>query len=83
MFIAADDRILFPRTERPLCCRTNPVLFAIEDIHNTDDDRGVRERALATARHACSGCPIVNGCLKWALANPDLATSGVWAATTA
>ncbi|MFE4061641.1 hypothetical protein ACFXP3_36040, partial [Streptomyces sp. NPDC059096] len=27
--------------------------------------------------------PIVNGCLKWALANPDLATSGVWAATTA
>ncbi|MFE2943413.1 WhiB family transcriptional regulator [Streptomyces sp. NPDC059255] len=82
-FIAADDRIPFPRTERPLRCRTEPVLFSIEDIHNTDEDRNVRERALATVRRACSGCPIVKGCLKWALANPDLTKAGVWAATTA
>ncbi|WP_329021702.1 MULTISPECIES: WhiB family transcriptional regulator [unclassified Streptomyces] len=41
-----------------------------------------REKTLALARRACSGCPIVTDCLKWALANPGLPPTGVWAATT-
>ncbi|MFK8905883.1 WhiB family transcriptional regulator [Streptomyces sp. YS-3] len=82
-FIAADDRIPFPHTDQALRCRTEPGLFAIEDIHNTGEDPRAREKALLKAKHACSGCPIVNGCLKWALANADLAKAGVWAATTA
>ncbi|MEE6269168.1 WhiB family transcriptional regulator [Streptomyces diastatochromogenes] len=80
--IAADDRIPFPETDQVLRCRTNPDLFSIEDIPNTDQDPCAREKALAKAKHACSGCPIVKGCLKWALANPGLTKTGVWAATT-
>ncbi|MGW7347878.1 WhiB family transcriptional regulator [Streptomyces sp. NPDC054854] len=80
--IAADDRIPFPDTDEPLRCRTSPALFQIEDIPNTDDDPRAREKALTQAKHACSGCPIVKGCLKWALANPALTRTGVWAATT-
>lgn len=82
-FIAADDRIPFPHTDQALRCRTEPALFALEDIHNTGEDPRAREKALAKAKHACSGCPIVKGCLKWALANADLTKAGVWAATTA
>lgn len=82
-FIAADDRIPFPETDQVLRCRTEPGLFALEDIHNTGKDPRAREKALAQAKHACSGCPIVKDCLKWALANPSLTTTGVWAATTA
>ncbi|MFI9080943.1 WhiB family transcriptional regulator [Streptomyces sioyaensis] len=74
----ADDRIPFPRTDATLTCRTDPMLFAIEDV----TDRTEREKSLAKAKLACSGCPIVTGCLKWALANPDLTPTGVWAATT-
>ncbi|MFG3499338.1 WhiB family transcriptional regulator [Streptomyces sp. NPDC047928] len=81
-FIAADDRIPFPDTDQALRCCTSPDLFAIEDIHNTDKDPRAREKALAQAKHACSGCPIVKDCLKWALANPSLTKTGVWAATT-
>ncbi|WP_018569231.1 WhiB family transcriptional regulator [Streptomyces sp. PsTaAH-124] len=80
--VLADDRILFPDTEQTLRCRTNPDLFQIEDIHNTDKEPRAREKALAQAKHACSGCPIVKDCLKWALANPALTKTGVWAATT-
>ncbi|MFD4032757.1 hypothetical protein ACFWVP_20170 [Streptomyces sp. NPDC058637] len=65
MFIPSDDRIPSPVSEQVLRCRTEPDLFAIEDIHNTDEDPRAREKALAKAKHACSGCPIVKGCLKW------------------
>ncbi|MEU7553106.1 WhiB family transcriptional regulator [Streptomyces sp. NPDC044571] len=82
-FIAADDRIPFPHTDQALRCRTEPGLFSIEDIHNTDEDPRARDKTLIKAKHACSGCPIVKDCLKWALANPDLTKTGVWAATTA
>ncbi|MCL7496071.1 WhiB family transcriptional regulator [Streptomyces sp. MCA2] len=82
-FIPADDRIPFPHTDQPLRCRTTPALFSIEDIRNTDEDPRAREKALTKVKYACSGCPIVKGCLKWALANPDLTKTGVWAATTA
>ncbi|MDO0929847.1 WhiB family transcriptional regulator [Streptomyces sp. TG1A-8] len=81
--VPADDRIPFPHTDQALRCRTEPGLFAIEDIHNTDEDPRAREKALVKAKHACSGCPIVEGCLKWALANLALTKTGVWAATTA
>ncbi|MFF2236325.1 WhiB family transcriptional regulator [Streptomyces anulatus] len=77
----ADGRLPFPVSEQPLSCRTDPALFAIEDV-STDKDPRAREKALAQARRACSGCPVVTGCLKWALANPDLTKSGVWAAAT-
>ncbi|MFB7258078.1 WhiB family transcriptional regulator [Streptomyces nojiriensis] len=80
--IAADDRIPFPETDQALRCRREPGLFSIEDIP-TDEDPRAREKALTQAKHACSGCPIVRGCLKWALANPGLTKTGVWAATTA
>ncbi|MFJ9825276.1 WhiB family transcriptional regulator [Streptomyces sp. NPDC101160] len=80
--VLADDRTPFPTTDQVLRCRTEPDLFSIEDIHNTDQDPRAREKALAQAKHACSSCPIVKGCLKWALANPALTKTGVWAATT-
>ncbi|MEU8842687.1 WhiB family transcriptional regulator [Streptomyces roseus] len=80
--IAADERIPFPETDQALRCRREPGLFSIEDIP-TDEDPRAREKALVTVKHACSGCPIVRGCLKWALANPGLTKTGVWAATTA
>lgn len=81
--VPADDRIPLPHTDQVLRCRTEPDLFAIEDIHNTDEDPRAWEKALVKAKHACSGCPIGKGCLKWALANADLTKAGVWAATTA
>ncbi|WP_432009524.1 WhiB family transcriptional regulator [Streptomyces bacillaris] len=80
--IAADDRIPFPEIDQALRCRTSPALFQIEDIPNTDQNPRAREKTLAQAKHACSGCPIVKECLKWALANPALTKTGVWAATT-
>lgn len=80
-FVPADTRIPFPVSDQPLACRTNPSLFAIEDVSTTDDPRA-REKATTEAKQACSGCPVVTECLKWALANPDLTSAGVWAATT-
>lgn len=80
--VLADDRIPFPETDQALRCRTSPALFQLEDIHNTDKNPRARQKALTQANHACSGCPIVKDCLKWALANPDLTPTGVWAATT-
>ncbi|MFJ1901996.1 RHS repeat-associated core domain-containing protein [Streptomyces sp. NPDC088115] len=79
--VPADTRIPFPVSDQPLACRTKSALFAIEDVSITDDPRA-REKATAQAKQACSGCPVVTGCLKWALANPDLTQTGVWAATT-
>lgn len=79
--VPADTRIPFPDADRPLACRTDPALFAIEDISTTDDPRA-REKATAQAKQACSTCPVAAECLKWALANPDLTQTGVWAATT-
>ncbi|WP_307805574.1 WhiB family transcriptional regulator [Streptomyces spirodelae] len=59
-------------------CRTEPALFAAEDITASRE----RKKALAKARRACSACPPVDGCLKWPLANPELTPVGAWAATT-
>ncbi|MGW2975559.1 WhiB family transcriptional regulator, partial [Streptomyces mirabilis] len=77
--IEADPRILFPHTDAPLACRTNPDWFAHEHGQSSKDDLARIERA----KTACSGCPIAAGCLKWALANRELTSTGIWAATTA
>ncbi|MEU7151199.1 WhiB family transcriptional regulator [Streptomyces sp. NPDC045456] len=77
--VLADDRVPFPRTEAPTRCQANPGLFAIEEI----TDRTARKKALVKATLACSGCPVVTDCLKWALAHKELTPTGVWAATTA
>lgn len=79
--VPADPRIPFPVSDQPLACRTSPAVFAIEDVSTADDPRA-RERATAQAKKACSTCPVVTACLKWALANPELTPGGVWAATT-
>ncbi|MGW2562278.1 WhiB family transcriptional regulator [Streptomyces sp. NPDC001514] len=73
-------RIDFPYSEVPPRCSTDPDLF------NPDRESGPRAETEAVVRRAkqeCAGCPIVRGCLKWALANPDLTQTGVYAATTA
>ncbi|MFI1293345.1 WhiB family transcriptional regulator [Streptomyces sp. NPDC020792] len=77
--VMADPRISFPRTEAPLACQTNPAWFIHEYGQTGPDDADRIERA----KTACGGCPIADGCLKWALANPQLTPSGIWAATTA
>ncbi|MET8787978.1 WhiB family transcriptional regulator [Streptomyces sp. NPDC004589] len=77
--LEADPRIPFPHTDTALACRTHPHLFVHEHGQTSPDDLAHIERA----RKACSGCPIADGCLKWALANPHLTPSGIWAATTA
>lgn len=74
----ADERIPFPRTARPTPCQDDPALVAFEEAA----DRLQRTKTIARAKVACSGCPVVQGCLKWALANPSLTRRGVWAATT-
>ncbi|MFF5881039.1 WhiB family transcriptional regulator [Streptomyces californicus] len=79
--LVADPRLPFPVSDQPLACRANPSLFAIEDVSTADDPRA-REKATAQAKRACAGCPVAAECLKWALANPELAPAGVWAATT-
>ncbi|MFD7667763.1 WhiB family transcriptional regulator [Streptomyces sp. NPDC059788] len=77
--VLADDRFPFPRTETPTRCQADPALFAIEEVTG----RTARKRTLAKAKLACSGCPVVTDCLKWALAHKELTPTGVWAATTA
>lgn len=68
-----------PHTSVPLACRTNPTRFVHEHGPSSKDDIARIERAKA----ACHGWPIAADCLKWALANRELAPSGFWAATTA
>lgn len=77
--VLADDRFPFPHTDAPLRCQGDPKLFAIEEVIG----RTARKKALGKAKLACSGCPVVTSCLKWALANEHLTPTGVWAATTA
>lgn len=71
----ADPRVPFPDTARRLACRENPARFSHEKTAGAEDD-------IALAKADCRRCPIADGCLKWALANPHLTHVGVWAATT-
>lgn len=72
-----DARISFPRTDTPLACQAHPDWFAHEQ-----SSLPAAQQDIARAKHACAGCPIAVGCLKWALANPGPSRIGVWAATT-
>lgn len=71
-----DPRFPQPQSPTPTQCQLTPQLF--------DRDYGDcrKEKELAKARRACSGCPLVTECLKWALVNEDLTEVGIWAATT-
>ncbi|MER5696060.1 WhiB family transcriptional regulator [Streptomyces mirabilis] len=73
----ADPRIPFPFTDTQTACQIRPEWFS----HEQTSTRAA-EKDIAKAKAACPGCPIVKGCLKWALAHPDLTQVGVWAATT-
>ncbi|MGX1913610.1 WhiB family transcriptional regulator [Streptomyces phaeochromogenes] len=75
--LEADPRFPFPFTDTPTACRTHPEWFS----HERTSTRAA-EKDITKAKLACSGCPIVADCLKWALANPALTPVGVWAATT-
>ncbi|MFE0633499.1 WhiB family transcriptional regulator [Streptomyces sp. NPDC058864] len=57
----------------------NPELFAYEHGDSNSDDITAR---VDQATAACVPCPLASDCLKWALANPDLTQTGIWAATT-
>ncbi|MFE1198504.1 WhiB family transcriptional regulator [Streptomyces olivaceoviridis] len=76
-----DPRFPFPHSPTPTRCQTDPKLF---DFANGDrtSDRAATEKRLAKARRACSGCPIVKDCLRWALVNKPLTKVGIFAATT-
>lgn len=37
---------------------------------------------IAEAKRLCRTCPVMGQCLRWAMAHPELAQDGVWAATT-
>lgn len=60
-----------PVTGTEPCTRVNPDRF-FPDTGNTG--------GAAYAARQCDGCPILQPCLKWALANERF---GVWAGTTA
>ncbi|MCW8102690.1 WhiB family transcriptional regulator [Streptomyces tauricus] len=74
----ADPRIPFPHTDARLACRKNPGWFVHE--YGQSSSKADRER-IEQARQACRRCPIAADCLKWALANPELTPTGIWAAT--
>ncbi|WP_236584876.1 WhiB family transcriptional regulator [Streptomyces sp. MBT53] len=60
-------------TDRPTPCQADPALFAFEEVA----DPLQRNKTITRAKRACSGCPVVRDCLKWALANPSLTRRGV------
>ncbi|MFD5430423.1 WhiB family transcriptional regulator [Streptomyces sp. NPDC127084] len=76
-----DPRFPFPHRPTPPRCQAEPILF---DFANGDrsEDRQATEKRLEKARRACSDCPIVRDCLRWALVNKPLTKTGVFAATT-
>jgi WhiB family redox-sensing transcriptional regulator len=66
------------RASSALACREDPKLFD----PRPGAPRAEKEQATAAAKKLCSRCPRAKVCLLWALANPELAGAGVWAATT-
>jgi WhiB family redox-sensing transcriptional regulator len=75
----ADDRIPFPRSESRTSCQAAPALFA----HRYGDSGPDAHLRIEQARALCAVCPIAKHCLKWALANPSMVPTGIWAGTTA
>ncbi|MFH8698974.1 WhiB family transcriptional regulator [Streptomyces chartreusis] len=76
-----DPRFPIPHHATPTACQRKPELFDFTTGDRAADPEATQER-LEQARKACSGCPIANECLKWALVNKPLTKVGVFAATT-
>ncbi|MGW1364542.1 Lsr2 family DNA-binding protein [Streptomyces chartreusis] len=76
-----DPRFPFPHSLTPTVCQRQPELFDFATGDRAADPEATQER-LEQARKACDGCPIAKDCLKWALVNPSLTRTGVFAATT-
>ncbi|MFJ3229237.1 histone-like nucleoid-structuring protein Lsr2 [Streptomyces sp. NPDC086783] len=76
-----DPRIPFPHSTTRPRCQEEPGLFDYDYGQRNSNRKQTTER-LTAARNACSGCPLVTDCLKWALANPKITRVGIWAATT-
>ncbi|MFE2384410.1 WhiB family transcriptional regulator [Streptomyces misionensis] len=81
-FADPDPRFPFPHSPVPTRCQTEPATFDFANGDRSGESREATERRLARARRACSGCPIVKDCLRWALVNKDLTEVGIYAATT-
>ncbi|MGV9758602.1 WhiB family transcriptional regulator [Streptomyces tricolor] len=77
-----DPRFPFPHSPTPTRCQTEPGTFDFANGDSSGESRAAREKRLARARRACSGCPIVTDCLKWALVNQPLTKVGIFASTT-
>ncbi|MFD8629625.1 WhiB family transcriptional regulator [Streptomyces hygroscopicus] len=81
-FADPDPRFPFPHSPVPTRCQAEPATFDFANGDRSGESRAATERRLARARRACSGCPIVKDCLRWALVNKDLTKVGIYAATT-
>ncbi|MFE6629793.1 WhiB family transcriptional regulator [Streptomyces rochei] len=77
-----DPRFPFPHSPVPTRCQSEPATFDFAIGDRSGESRAATEERLERARRACSGCPIVKGCLRWALVNKDLTNVGIYAATT-
>ncbi|MDX2565010.1 WhiB family transcriptional regulator [Streptomyces sp. TX20-6-3] len=77
-----DPRFPFPHTSAPTRCRTRPELYDLASGDLSGDTKNAAQTRLEQARRACSACPIVTACLRWALVNKTLTQDGVFAGTT-
>ncbi|MFE2584559.1 WhiB family transcriptional regulator [Streptomyces sp. NPDC059378] len=75
-----DPSIPFPAPPTRTACQQAPRTFDVDRGEITDPAATDRIRQ---AKTACRACPIATACLRWALANPTLTRTNVWAATTA
>ncbi|MFH8717503.1 WhiB family transcriptional regulator [Streptomyces zaomyceticus] len=77
-----DPRFPFPHTTAPTRCRTRPELFDLASGDLSVDTKKATQKRLEQARRACSACPVVTACLRWALVNKPVTQDGVFAGTT-
>ncbi|OKJ48589.1 hypothetical protein AMK27_38035 [Streptomyces sp. CB02009] len=75
-----DPRFPFPHTSSPTRCRTRPELFDLGLGDLSGATKKAAQERLEQARRACSACPVVTACLRWALVNET--TENVFASTT-
>ncbi|MFI9297513.1 WhiB family transcriptional regulator [Streptomyces gardneri] len=77
-----DPRFPFPDTPAPTRCRTRPELFDLASGDLSGDTKEAAQMRLVQARRACTSCPVVTECLRWALVNKPVTKDGVFAGTT-
>lgn len=66
----SEPRFLYG-TDRPACVGVDPELF----------HPGSTDRVPVEAATVCYRCPLLDGCLAWALQQPTHLLFGIWAAT--